>query len=114
MDMARQRPRAHGGAGDGGADRNALRGQGVAYHPQHRRLAAEQMDAACDVEQQAMRRIDRHQRREAVAPRGDGIQRVRIGGFIGIEDLQLRTDGAGIGERHAGRKPRRAAASSSA
>jgi hypothetical protein len=45
-----------------------------------------------------MRGIERHQRREAVAPVGNDIQRPGIGHFIGIEDLQLRTDGAGIGE----------------
>jgi hypothetical protein len=48
-----------------------------------------------------MRGIERHQRREAIAPFGNGIQRVGVGGLIGIEDLQLRTDGAGIGERQA-------------
>ena len=59
------------------------------------------MGAAGDVEKQAMRGIERHQRREAVAPVGDVIQRSGIGHFIGIEHLQLRTDGAGIGERQA-------------
>ena len=101
MDMAGHRPRADRGAGDGGADGKALRGQRVAHQPHHRGLAAEQMHAAGDVEKQAMRGIQRHQRREAVAPVGDGIQRVRVGGFIGIEHLQLRTDGAGVGERQA-------------
>ena len=48
-----------------------------------------------------MRGIQRHQRREAVAPRRNGVQRPGVGGFIGIEDLQLRTDGAGIGQRQA-------------
>jgi hypothetical protein len=43
------------------------------------------MDTAGDVEKQAMRSIDRHQRREAVAPVGNGIQRAGISGFIGIE-----------------------------
>ena len=42
--------------------------------------------------------IERHQRRKAVAPLGNGIQCLGIRGFIGIEYLQLRTDGAGIGE----------------
>jgi hypothetical protein len=59
------------------------------------------MNAAGDIEQQAMRGIQRHQRREAVAPTGDGVQRENIGGFIGIEYAQLRTDGTGIGERQA-------------
>ena len=52
-----------------------------------RGLAAEQMGAAGDVEKQAVRRIQRHQRREAVAPVGDGVQRRGVGGFIGIEHL---------------------------
>jgi hypothetical protein len=59
------------------------------------------MGAAGDVEQQAMRGIERHQRGETVAPFGDGVQRVRVGSFIGIIDPHLRTDGAGIGERQA-------------
>ncbi len=54
---------------------------------------------------QAMRGIERHQRREAVAPVGDGVQRVDVGGFIGIEYIQLRADGAGIGERQTDFKP---------
>jgi hypothetical protein len=45
-----------------------------------------------------MRRIQRHQRREAITPVGDGIQRMRVGGWIGIEHQQIRTDGAGIGQ----------------
>jgi len=56
------------------------------------------MGAAGDIEKQAMRGIQRHQRREAVAPVGDGIQRVSVGGFIGIEHKQMRTDGTGIGQ----------------
>src|SRR3979411_2334246 len=56
------------------------------------------MDTAGDVEKQAMPGIERHQRRKAVAPLGNGIQCLGIRGFIGIEYLQLRTDGAGIGE----------------
>ncbi len=85
MDMTGHRPRAHGGAGDGGADRKTLRGQHVAQQPHHRGLAAEQMHTAGDVEKQAVRGIERHQRREAVAPTGNGIQRVDVGGLIGIE-----------------------------
>ena len=69
MGMTGQRPRAHGGAGDGGADRKTLRGQHAAHQPHHRGLAAEQMHAAGDVEKQAVRGIERHQRGETVAPR---------------------------------------------
>ena len=101
MGMTGQRPRAHGGAGDGGADHKTLRGQNAAHEPHHRGLAAEQMRAAGDVEKQAVRGIERHQRGEAVAPIGDGVQRVGVGGFIGIIHLHLGADGAGIGERQA-------------
>ena len=57
----------------------------LAHQSHHRGLAAEQMGTAGDVEKQAMRRIDRHQRRETIAPVGDGIQRPGVGSFIGIE-----------------------------
>ena len=87
MDMTRNRPRAHRSAGDGGADGKTLRGQHVTHQPHHRGFAAEQMDTAGDVEKQAMRGIQRHQRREAVAPLGNGVQRLGIGGFIDIEYL---------------------------
>jgi hypothetical protein len=51
-----------------------------------------------------MRGIQRHQRREAVAPVGDGVQRLRIRGLVGIEHLYVRADRAGIGQRQAGLK----------
>ena len=101
MDMAGHRPGAHGSAGDGGADGKTLRGQRIAHQPHQRGLAAEQMRAAGDVEKQPMRGIERHQRRKAIAPFSNGIQRFGVGSFIGIEYLQLRADGAGIGERQA-------------
>jgi hypothetical protein len=73
----------------------------AADHRHHRSLAAEQMGAAGDVQEQAVGRIERHQRREAVAPVGNMIQRFAIGSLIGVEHLYVRTDGAGIGERQA-------------
>ena len=48
-----------------------------------------------------MRRIERHQRRETVAPVGDIVQDFGIRDLIGIEHHQFRTDRAGIGERQA-------------
>jgi hypothetical protein len=45
-----------------------------------------------------MGRIERHQRRETVAPVGNVIQSLGIGGRIGVEHLDIRTDGAGIGQ----------------
>ncbi len=85
MDVTIHRPRAHRGSGDGGADGKTLSGQYTTHPSHHRGLAAEQMGTAGDVEKQAMRRIDRHQRRETIAPVGNGIQRPGVGGFIGIE-----------------------------
>ena len=101
MDMTIHRPRADRGAGNRSADGKALPRQRAAHHLHQRGLAAEQMRAAGDIEEQAMRGIQRHQRREAVAPVGDGVQRLRIGGFIGVEYLYVRTDRAGIGQRQA-------------
>ncbi len=68
---------------------------------QHRGLAAKQMGAAGDIQKQAMRRIERDQRRETVAPVGDVAERPGVGRLIGVEHCQMRTDGAGIGERQA-------------
>jgi len=51
-----------------------------------------------------MRRIERHQRREAVAPVGDIVQRLAVGGLVGVEHRQLGADRAGIGERQADRE----------
>jgi len=48
-----------------------------------------------------MRRIERDQRRETVAPVGDGVQRLRIRGLVGVEHLYVRADRAGIGQRQA-------------
>ena len=51
-----------------------------------------------------MRRIERHQRREAVAPVGDVFERLAVGDFIGVEHRQFGADRAGIGERQADRE----------
>jgi hypothetical protein len=48
-----------------------------------------------------MRRIERHQRREAVAPVGDVIQQFGVGGLIGVEHPQMWTYGPRIGQRQA-------------
>ena len=62
---------------------------------QHRRFAAEQMRRAGDVQQQAVRRIQRHQRREAVAPVGDVFQQRGIGFFIGRHDCRAAAPSPG-------------------
>ena len=51
-----------------------------------------------------MRRIARDQRREAIAPVGDGVERPGVRGFIGVVNLQMGADGAGVRKRHADRK----------
>ena len=106
--MARQGAGADRGGGDRGADGKTLPRQRAAHDLQQRGLAAEQMGAAGDVEKQPMRRIERHQRREAVAPVGDVVQRLAVGGLVGVEHRQFGTDRAGIGERQADRRGRSA------
>jgi hypothetical protein len=76
-----------------------LRGQRRAQKMQQCGFAAEQMRATGDVEKQPMRRIERHQRREAVAPVGDVIQQFGVGGLIGVEHLQMRANRPRIGQR---------------
>ena len=80
------------------------RRQRAAHDLQQRAFAAEQMGAAGDVEIEPMRRIERHQRRKAVAPVGDVIERLAVGDLVGVEHRQLGADRAGIGERQADRE----------
>jgi hypothetical protein len=48
-----------------------------------------------------MRRIERHQRCETIAPVGNVVQYSEVGGGIGVEHCYLRTDRPRIGERQA-------------
>ena len=86
-DMTRHGARADRCARNRGTDGKTLPRQRAAHHLHQRGLAAEQMGAAGNVEKQAMRGIQRHQRREAVAPGGDVAQRLGVGRRIGIEHL---------------------------
>ena len=104
--MARQGAGADRGGGDRGADGKAATAQRAAYDLQQRALAAEQMGAPGDVEIEPMRRIERHQRRKAIAPVGDVFERLAIGDFVSVEHRQFGADGAGIGERQADREAR--------
>ena len=105
MGMVSDRARADRGGGDRGADRKALPRQRGAYRLQQRGLAAEQMRAAGDVEEQTMRRIERHQRGETVAPVGDVVQGFGVGGRIGVEHFYLWTDRPRVGQRQADLEP---------
>src|SRR5437868_620895 len=59
------------------------------------------MGAAGNVQEQPVRQVERHQRREAIAPVGDVLQRLAVGGLVRIIDSEFGTDGARIGERQA-------------
>ena len=98
MNMPGQRPRTDRRARDRRADNKALPRQHSAQRFHQRGLATEQMGAAGDIEQQTMRRIEGHQRREAVAPVGDAVQGSCIRHLVGIEHLEIGTDRARIGE----------------
>ena len=52
-----------------------------------------------------MRRIERHQRREAIAPVGNIFQRLAVGGLIGVVDGEFGAHRARIGERQADGEP---------
>ena len=84
-DATRHRARADRCARNRAADDKALPCQRAAHHLHQRGLAAEQMGAAGDVEKQAMRGIERHQRRETIAPIGNLVQHLDVGRFIGVE-----------------------------
>ncbi len=66
------------------------------------RLAAEQMRAAADVEQDAVGRIDGDERRVALAPVGDGLEQARVGGLILRHGDERGMHGARLRQREAG------------
>ncbi len=63
-------------------------------------FATEQVRAAGDVEEQAVDAVQRHQRREAVAPVGDGVERLCVGHRIGVDHLERRQHRARGRKRH--------------
>ncbi len=67
-----------------------------------RHLAAEQMGAAGDVEQEAILAGEPDQRRVAIAHVGDRLEQARVRVPVGIDAGELRIHRPGIGERHAG------------
>ena len=108
--IARDAPGAADRVGNRDAGAQALLREPRDQIAGERRFAAEQMRAAGDVEQQAIRRIEADQRRVAVAPVGDGFEQAPVGLRIGVHDRQRRIHGAGVGEPHADlqAEPRRA------
>ena len=68
-------------------------------------FAAKQMGATGDVENQAMRFVQRRQRRIALAARRQARQDLRIRRTVRLGCDEFRQAGARIGQRQAGRKP---------
>lgn len=96
--MMRHRPGAADRVGHGGAGLPSETGKARDEVAAERRLAAEQMHTAGDVQQQPVRRIEAQQRRVTIAPIGDGVERLPLGCGIGLGHGDLRIHRAGIGE----------------
>ena len=78
--------------------------QPLADRVPQRLLAIREMRASRDVEQQPVRRIERHERRPAIGIVGQALEQAVIGGGVEIGDDERRHAGARIGERQAGRE----------
>jgi len=62
-------------------------------------LAAEQMRAAGDIEQQPVRRVERGERRIANAPIGHGREQLRVGRRVFRHDVKIGMHGARLRQR---------------
>ena len=71
----------------------------------HRRLAAEEMVGAGDVEQQAVRAVHRAAGREAVAPERQAFEPAPVLRRPGFGCGEAGQERAGVGKPHAGREP---------
>ena len=60
------------------------------------------MGAAGDVEKKPVGRVDRDQRRVAVAPVGQRLEQPAVGLRLGFDHIDRRMHGAGVGDAHAG------------
>ena len=60
------------------------------------------MRAAGDIEQDAVRRIERDERRIALAPFRDGLEQPAVGRRVLRNDGETGVHGAGLRQRHAG------------
>ena len=70
-----------------------------------RRLAAEEVGAARDVEQQPVLAVHRTPGREAVAPEGEPLEPLPIRRRVGARRDEARVQSAGVGKAHAGPQP---------
>ena len=99
---ARRRPGGADGAGDGRMGGQAGARDARQQIGAQRGFAAEQMRAAADVEQDAVGRIKRDQRRIAQAPVGDGIEQAGVGGCVFRHGHERRMHGARLRQRQPG------------
>src|SRR5262249_56908581 len=67
-------------------------------------LAAEEMRAAADVEQNAVGRIDSDERRVALAAVGNGVEKAGVGRPVFGHGRESWMHGAGLSQREAGRE----------
>lgn len=72
---------------------------------EHRLFAAEEVDAAGDVEKEPVLSAQRDQRRIAVAPVGKAFQKPAIGLRLRLDHLQPGMHGARVGHPHARAQP---------
>ena len=110
---ARRRPGGADRVGDGDAVREAGAAEAPREIAGQLRLAAEEMRAAADVEQQPVGRIDGDERRIAQASLGQVVEQMRFGGGIVRACHQIGMHGARLGERQSRRAGRAASAAAS-
>src|SRR5262245_48544643 len=67
-------------------------------------LAAEEMLAAADIEQNAVGRIDGDERRVALAAVGNGVEKAGVGRLVLRHGRESWMHGAGLRQREAGRE----------
>ena len=70
-----------------------------------RRLAAEEVGAARDVEQQPVLAVHRAPGREAVAPEGEPLEPLPVRRRVGARCDEVGVQSAGVGKAHAGPQP---------
>jgi hypothetical protein len=95
-------PGCAGGAGDGEARGEAEGGEAALEISEQRRLAAEKMGRAGDVDEEAVSAVRLaprgHDGRVAQGPQGEPAQGHSIGGRVGFVRLQIEHLGAGVGD----------------
>ena len=100
----RRRPSRADGAGNRETEGKAGALEPLGEVGDERMLAAPQMRAAADIEQQAVGRIDGHQRRIAQAPIGDGFEQGCVGLGVFGDGLESRMHGACLRQRQVRRE----------